>query len=517
MPGSAAMRRKGLESCLCAELRIALRARENHAALHKLEVGLARFSGLGWAFATAAMAAAPGAHGAENNPNLRPDQASFHDLYRQLVETDTTASVGSCTLAATQLQARLKQGGFADEQLHAFAPAENPKHGGVVLIWPGSEAKAAPLLLLAHLDVVEARREDWARDPFKLVDEDGYFYARGSVDDKAQAAIFTDSVIRLKAAGFKPRRTIKLALTCGEEGGAGSINGAGWLVRNHPEWLTAGFALNETGSGRVGPDGGPLTLGVQVGEKATRTFTLETFNKGGHSSTPVRDNAIYQLSEALLKVRDHTFPLRLTAVTTAYFAQMGKVMAPPMGPAMLALATNPADKAAEAVVSADRSYNSMLHTTCVGTMIEGGHAPNALPQHAAAKVNCRILPGETAEATEAALIGAIGDPGVKLTRSTGERTLAVPATLDPAVIGPMQKVAAKHFPGVPLIPMISTGATDNTFLGQLGIPAYGIPGLWGDPETAGTHGLNERMSKQALYRGRDYMFDLIKLYAEEGK
>jgi acetylornithine deacetylase/succinyl-diaminopimelate desuccinylase-like protein len=449
--------------------------------------------------------------------DLRPDQTRFLDLYRELVETNTTASQGSCTLAATQLQARLTKTGFAPADLHLFAPAENAKHGGLALTWSGSDAKAPALLLLAHLDVVEAKREDWERDPFKLVDEGGYYFARGSTDDKAQAAIFTDSLIRLKEQGFKPKRTIKLALTCGEEGGTGSINGAGWLVKNHPDWLSAGFALNEGGPGRMAPDGGPLSLGVQVGEKASRSYTLETFNKGGHSSVPVRDNAIYQLAEALLKIRDHGFPLRLTPVTSAFFARMGKLQPAPMGPAMLALVANPAEKAAEAVVSADRSFNSMLHTTCVGTLIDGGHALNALPQHAVARVNCRILPGDSEEATFAALTAAVGDAGVKISRSAGERTLAVPATLDPAVIGPMEKLAATHFPGVPLIPMISTGATDNTYLGQLGIPSYGIPGLWVDPETVGTHGLNERVSKQALYRGRDYMFDLIRTYAETAK
>ncbi|WP_246448580.1 M20/M25/M40 family metallo-hydrolase [Novosphingobium flavum] len=460
----------------------------------------------------ALIAAAPA-----QSQQFRADQAEFLDLYKELVETNTTASVGNCTLAATQLQARLSKAGFTPAEITAFAPAENPRHGGLSVVWTGSDARLAPLLLLAHLDVVEAKREDWERDPFKLVDEGGWYFARGSTDDKSQAAIFADTMIRLRAGGFRPRRTLKLALTCGEEGGAGSINGAGWLAEHRPDLLQAGFALNEGGPGRMAADGGPLSLGVQVGEKATRTFTLETFNKGGHSSVPVRDNAIYQLSDAMLKVRELKFPLRLTAVTTRYLAMMGKILPAPMGPAMLRLAADPGDGAAEAVVSSDRSFNSMLHTTCVVTMVEGGHATNALPQHAKATVNCRVLPGDSVEETAAALQRAIGDPGVKFTAASRERTLAVPPALDPAVIGPMEKLAKKHFPGVPLVPMISPGATDNTFLGPLGIPAYGIPGLWVDPETVGTHGLNERVSKQALYRGRDYMFDLIKTYAEGAK
>lgn len=450
--------------------------------------------------------------------SLRPDQQNFFELYKELVETNTTAWVGSCTQAAKQLEARLRQAGFGDAELFSYAPPENPRHGNLVATLAGSDRKAPAVLLLAHIDVVEANRADWERDPFKLTEEGDFYFARGSTDDKSQAAIFADTFIRLKQSGFKPRRTLKLALTCGEEGGVGSINGAEWLARNRPDLIAAGFALNEGGPGRMAADGGPLNLGVQVGEKAPRSFTLETTNKGGHSSVPVRDNAIYQLSDAVLKVRELKFPLRLAPVTKLYFQRMGALRKDAMGAAMIKLAADPTDSAAEALVSSDRSFNSMLHTTCVATEISGGHAINALPQRAKASINCRILPGETVEETEAALVRAIADPGVKITLvQEGLRTLAIPPTLDPAVIGPMERLVQKHFPGVPLIPMISTGATDSTWLGLVHIPTYGIPGLWTDPETVGTHGLNERVSIRALYQGRDYMFDLIKTYAAGGK
>jgi acetylornithine deacetylase/succinyl-diaminopimelate desuccinylase-like protein len=449
---------------------------------------------------------------------LRPDQQSFFELYKELVETNTTASVGDCTRAAGQLEARLRKAGFGDGELFSFVPPENPRHGSLVATFAGSDKNLPAVLLLAHIDVVEANRADWERDPFKLIEENGYYFARGSSDDKSQAAIFADSMIRLKQSGFKPRRTLKLALTCGEEGGTGAINGAEWLARNRPDLIAAGFALNEGGPGRMAADGGPINLGVQVGEKAPRSFTLETVNKGGHSSIPVRDNAIYQLADAALKIRELKFPLQLTPVTKLYFQRMGALRKDAMGTAMTKLAADPSDSAAEALVSSDRSFNSMLHTTCVATEISGGHAINALPQRARASVNCRILPGETVEATEAALVRAIADPGVKVTLvQEGLRTLAIPPTLDPAVMGPMERLVKKHFPGAPLIPMISTGATDSTWLGLVNIPTYGIPGLWNDPETVGTHGLNERVSIRALYQGRDYMFDLIKTYAEGGK
>lgn len=449
---------------------------------------------------------------------LRPDQQSFFDLYKELVETNTTPSVGDCTRAAAQLETRLRKAGFADGELFSYVPPENPRHGNLVATMTGRDRSLPAVLLLAHLDVVEANRADWDRDPFKLVEEGGFYFARGSTDDKAQAAIFTDTLIRLRQSGFIPRRTLKLALTCGEEGGPGSINGAEWLARNRPDLIAAGFALNEGGPGRMAADGGPLNLGVQVGEKAPRSFTLETANKGGHSSVPVRDNAIYQLADAVLKVRELAFPLRLTPVTRLYFQRMGILRKDAVGAAMVRLAADPSDSAAEALVSSDRSFNAMLHTTCVATEIGGGHAINALPQRARASVNCRILPGETVEDTEAALVRAIADPGVKITLvQEGLRSLAIPPKLDPAVMGPMEQLAKKHFPGVPLIPMISTGATDSTWLGLVHIPTYGIPGLWSDPETVGTHGLNERVSIRALYQGRDYMFDLIRTYAEGRK
>ncbi len=455
--------------------------------------------------------------GAAEAGTLRPDQSAFLDIYRELVETNTVFPNGSCTRAAQQVATRLKAAGFADKELTSFAPPEHEREGGLVAIWEGSDKAKPAMLLLAHIDVVEAKREDWVRDPFKLIEEDGHYYGRGTADDKAQAAIFTDAMIRLRQSGFKPKRTIKLALTCGEESAIGAVNGVGWLARNRPELIQAGFALNEGGSGRPGPDGGPLYLSVQVSEKAPRSFTLETTNPGGHSSVPVRENAIYELSEALLKVRDLRFPMRLTPVTQGYFAKMGALRKDAMGDAMRRLAADPQDKAAEATVSSDRSFNAMLRTTCVATLLAGGHALNALPQRATAKVNCRVLPGETGEQVQAAITAAIADPGLAITRITqGERTLAIPPPLDPKIIGPMEKVMAKHFPGVPLVPMMSTGATDSTWLGLVKVPTYGLPGLWNDPETSGTHGLNERMPIDALYRGRDYMFDLIKVYATGG-
>lgn len=452
---------------------------------------------------------------AETPASAHPDRSAFLSLYRELVETNTTYSAGDCTRAAKQLESRFREGGFTGSELTLYVPPDRPRDGGLVITWNGRSPTIPAMLLLAHIDVVEAKREDWVRDPFKLVEEDGYFYGRGASDDKAQAAIFADTLIRLRQARFRPNRTLKLALTCGEEtSNADVLNGAGWLVDHRPDLLKAGFALNEGGTGRGGPTAMPIYLGLGVGEKSPRNFAIEATNPGGHSSTPVRDNAIYQLAEGLLRLRDLQFPIHLNPVTRVYFEKMGALQHDGLGSAMREIARDPNSRSAEAVVSTDRAFNSMLRTTCVATLLTAGHAINALPQRATASVNCRIIPGETAEDVQATLERTVSGLGLKVTRLTAkERTLATPPPLDPKIAGPIEKIAAKHFPGVPVIPEMSTGASDATHLGRIGIPTYGVPGLWNEPETAGTHGLNERISVNSLYRGRDYLFDLIRYLA----
>ena len=444
----------------------------------------------------------------------RPDQAKFFELYKELVETNTVVNVGSCTQAAEQIATRLKAAGFKDDQLTLFATPEHPKDGGLVAVYPGTSKKAKPLLLLAHIDVVAAKREDWTRDPFKLVEENGYYYARGTSDDKAMAATWADTLIRFQQAGYKPKRTVKLALTCGEET-TWAFNGAEWLAKNKRDLIDAEFALNEGGGGKSDGHGKVLTQSIQVGEKAVQNYRLETTNPGGHSSIPVRENAIYDLADALVKIRDHEFPLELSDTTRAYFAKAGAARNDAMGKAMVAIAANPADKAAETLLNTDRIYHSMLRTTCVATLLEGGHANNALPQRAAANINCRIFPGHSVEETQKALAAAIGDAKVTIPLVPPVRPLAKPPTLDPKVVGPAEKLVAKYFPGVPLVPTMMTGATDGIFLEAVGIPTYGVPGAWGDPDGNGVHGLNERIEVRSLYTGRDYLFDLVKAYAEQ--
>jgi acetylornithine deacetylase/succinyl-diaminopimelate desuccinylase-like protein len=450
---------------------------------------------------------------------LRPDQKKFFDLYKELVETDTSvtsiasADNGGCTQAAAQIAARLKTAGFTDDRITLFSVPEHPKEGGIVAVYPGTSKTLKPILLLAHIDVVAAKRADWVRDPFKLVEEGGYYYARGIADDKMMAATWADTLIRFQQSGYKPARTVKMALTCGEETDT-AFNGAQYVANNKRDLIDAEFALNEGGGGDTDGKGKIIDQGIQVGEKIYQDYKLVATNPGGHSSQPVRDNALYAMSEALLKVRDHEFPQEFSDTTRVFFERAGAARKDDLGNAMMALAKDPNDAKAAALVNTDKGYHSMLRTTCVGTMIEGGHAVNALPQRAEANVNCRIFPGHTPAEIQQQLAAAINDPGISIDMARKDKPLAKVPALDPAIVGPMEKLSAKYFPGVPVIPSMSTGATDGLYLSAVGIPTYGVPGAWSDPDGNGVHGLNERLEVRSVYVGRDYLYDLVKALAK---
>ena len=445
---------------------------------------------------------------------LRPDQAEFRGLYKELVETNTTLSAGSCTLAAERMAARLRSAGIPDSQITLFSVPEHPKDGGLVAIYPGTDKKLKPMLLLAHIDVVEAKREDWTRDPFTLIEENGQFYARGASDDKAQAAVWTDTLVRFAKERYKPVRTVKMALTCGEET-SGAFNGAEWLSKNKRDLIDGAFALNEGGGGRSDANGKLMVQTIQVGEKVYQDFTLTATNEGGHSSSPVRDNAIYAMADAMTKIRDHEFALEFNDTTRTFFTKAGPLYPGAIGKAMAALAANPKDQAAEAVVGQDRSLHSMLRTTCVPTLVQGGHALNALPQRVTVNVNCRMFPGRTSGETQAELAQVIGNPAITIEQRVKDKPFAKVPPLNPAIIGPMQQLSAKYFPGVPVIPTISTGASDGIYTAAVGIPTYGVPGIWVDSKMNNIHGLNEHMEVRSLMEGRDYLYALVKLLASK--
>jgi acetylornithine deacetylase/succinyl-diaminopimelate desuccinylase-like protein len=449
-------------------------------------------------------------------PKTDPTLPAFRALYKELVETRSPASVGGCTQAAQQIAARMKAAGFADSQLTVFAPPEHPKYGGLVAVFPGTDPKAKAVLLLAHLDVVEAKREDWTRDPFTLIEEGGFFYGRGTMDDKAQAAIWADTLIRYRQEGYRPKRTIKMALTCGEEGG-GPLNGAAWLVQNKRELIDAAFALNEGAGGQLDDAGRRVAHTVEAGEKTSQSFTLEVTNPGGHSSRPVPDNAIYRLADALEKIRGYEFPVMLNDANRGYLTRMSKVVGGAQGAAMAALVANPADREADATLSKDPSLHTMLRTTCVATMLSAGHAQNALPQRATANINCRIFPGVSRDQVREKLVEVIGDPKVsvsKITVSRGEPNAAAPP-LTPQVMGPIEKISQAMWPGVPVVPILQAGATDGIALTAGAIPTYGVSGIFLEPNLGNIHGLNERVGVQSLYEGREFLYRLVKAYADQ--
>jgi acetylornithine deacetylase/succinyl-diaminopimelate desuccinylase-like protein len=441
------------------------------------------------------------------------DEIAFRVLYKQLVEINTTLSTGSCTDAAKAMQARLVEGGLPAADTQVLVPPERPKDGNLIATLKGSDPAAEAILLLAHLDVVEAKREDWIRDPFTLVEEDGWFYARGASDDKAMAAVFTDSLIRYTREGFKPRRDIRLALTCGEET-SDTFNGVSWLLEQHPETMKAAFAVNEGAGGELDASGKPAALQVQAGEKQYKDFKLETTDVGGHSSRPKKDNPIYALSAALGKIAAYQFPIALNDATRGYFNAQIELAPPAVAADIKAVLRDPPDAAAASRLwSVNPGWNSMLRTTCVATMVDAGHAPNALPQRASANVNCRILPGVPVVAVKNTLSHLVGNDGLAITETGAvEPTASVPPLTD-AIMDPVRQVADTIWPGVTIVPTMSTGATDGRFLNAAGTPTYGISGMFHDAEGSRAHGLNERIRVKSLLDGRRFLYELVKLYA----
>lgn len=449
-----------------------------------------------------------------DTPAMSPDLVAFRALYKELVETNTSLSAGSCTLAAERMAAHLKAAGYSDADLHLFTAPDHPKEGGLVAILAGRDPKARPVLMLAHLDVVEAKREDWTRDPFVLVEENGNFYARGVADDKEMAAIWVDTLVRYKQEGYRPKHTLKMALTCGEETN-GAFNGAQYLATHERALIDAAFALNEGGGGLLDAEGKPIFQGIQVGEKLSQNYTLEVTNRGGHSSRPLPDNAIYHLANALTRIQAHQLSVTFNETTRDYFTRLIPTRTPEEQQALTALLKDPSNEPARALLERDPDINSILHTNCVATLLSAGHATNALPQRATANVNCRIFPGTSAATVRQTLDQVIADASVHVSLREVRNAPAPPPPLDPKVLGPAEKLATEMWPGTPQLRLMSAGATDGAFLTPVGIPTYGISGDFGDPDGNGVHGLNEYLRVKVVYQCRDYLYRLMKIYGEQ--
>ncbi len=439
-------------------------------------------------------------------------RAMAHDIFKQLIEINTTDSIGSTTEAAQAMAQRLLDAGFTKADVVVLGP--NDRKGNMVARYRGKPgSKLRPLLIIGHLDVVEARRDDWTTDPFKFVEQDGYYYGRGTQDMKEDDAILVTDFIRMRKEGFVPERDIILALTADEEGG--KSNGVDWLLRNHRDLIDAEFVLNPDSGGVSMDHGKPLAVEFEATEKLYADFQVLATNPGGHSSLPKPDNAIYHVADALGVLEKSPFPFELNAVTREYFGQMAKIETGQNADDLRAILANPPDPAAIERLSKDARYNSTMRTTCVATMLSGGHAPNALPQSAEANVNCRIFPGHSQEEIRLQLVQLFNDPKLSVRYRSDARELSdhgsdrkamVPPPLRTDVMTSLRKVAAKLWPGAPVIPNMQTGSSDSIYTMSAGIPSYGISGIAVDRDDIRAHGKDERVKADSYYTAVEFYY-----------
>jgi acetylornithine deacetylase/succinyl-diaminopimelate desuccinylase-like protein len=426
------------------------------------------------------------------------------ELLRELVEINTSLSVGNTTTAAEAMAARLRAAGFAEPDLFVGGPSHD--RGNLVARLRGRNPSMEAVLLLAHLDVVEADPADWTVPPFTFIERDGYFYGRGVLDDKDEAAIHVANLIRLKREGMVPERDLIVALTADEEGG--DRNGVVWLLEHHRDRIQSAYALNEGGGGAI-QDGRRIAHNVQASEKVFFSFTFEARNRGGHSSLPVKKNAIYDLSRALVAVQEHDFPVMLNEVTRAYFERTAEIVGGAQGAAMRRVLQNPTDEAAVAVLAPEAVYNARLRTTCVATMLDGGHAENALPQRATATVNCRVLPNQDPAEVQAKLAALAAPFDVEVAEMAAPMP-SPPSPLTPALLSEIEEVTEEMWPGVPVVPVMSTGATDALYLRNAGIPVYGVSGVFYDVDDSRMHGQDERILASSFFEAQEFMYRLLR-------
>jgi acetylornithine deacetylase/succinyl-diaminopimelate desuccinylase-like protein len=404
------------------------------------------------------------------------------------------------------MAARLKAAGFPPADVQVLAP--HPRKGNLVARFRSSGGRK-PVLLLAHLDVVEARGEDWSFDPFRFIERDGYFYGRGTSDDKAMVAIWVANLIRYKQEGFQPDRDLIVCLTADEE--TGNFNGVAWLLKHHRNLIDAEYCINEGGDGEI-KNGKRILIEVQASEKVYLSFRLEVKNPGGHSSLPVKDNAIYHLAEGLVRLAKYEFPVKLNDLTRTFFTRMSKIETGQVAADMKAVTQVPPAPSAVSRLARLPYYNAMMRTTCVATRLEAGHADNALPQTARAVVNCRVLPGEPLEEIRQTLVRVLANEKIVVSpiSGAGAGVASPPSPLKPEIIEPIEKTTAALWPGIPVIPQMSTGASDGLYLRNVGIPTYGVSGLFIDINDIRAHGKDERIGVKEFYEGQEFLYRLVK-------
>jgi len=431
------------------------------------------------------------------------DQRLARDIYKEMIEIKSGFTTGSTTPVVDAVARRLRAAGFPESDI--FIGGAIPTKANLVVRYRGA-GKLKPILLLAHTDVVEAKREDWSMDPFVFTEKDGYFYGRGTADDKAQAAIWVANLIRYKREGYKPDRDLIVALTADEEGG-GPYNGVSWLIKNHRNLIDAELCLNEGGRGEM-VKGKRISNSVQAAEKWYLDLRLEVRNKGGHSSQPVPDNAIYHLANALVRISQLGFPMKVNEVTRAYFAGMAKLDSTGAAPDLAKVAAGD-QEAMQRISKASPAWNSMLRTTCVATLLEGGHAHNALPQLAAANINCRVQPDDSLEYVMDTLKKTIADDQVKISIDNQEEN-SPGSPLKPELMRALSRLTDTMWPGVVVLPTMSTGASDGRMLRAAGIPTYGVQGFFGERDDNRAHGRDERMLVTSFYEGQTFLYEIVK-------
>jgi acetylornithine deacetylase/succinyl-diaminopimelate desuccinylase-like protein len=430
------------------------------------------------------------------------------DIFKQLVEINTTDSVGSTTIAASAMAKRLLDAGFPASDVQVLGP--NERKGNMVARIHGTGAKK-PLLFICHLDVVEARREDWSMDPFQFIEKDGYFYGRGTGDIKDGDAFLVTTFLRLKQEHYQPDRDLILALTADEEGGAS--NGVAWLIKNHRDLIDAEYVINPDAGDFELDDGKHLLVGIQASEKLYQDFDLKVSSPGGHSSLPTSENAIYQLAAGLTRLEKYQFPFELNEVTREYFTREATIVGGQTGADMQGILKTPPDPEALARLSAIPYYNARIRTTCVPTRLDGGHANNALPGMARANVNCRILPGHSPDEIESTLVEVLGDSHIVVTHAPGLASSGIPnppSPLRPDLMAALKKVASEMWPGIPIVPVMDAGASDGAISRAAGLPTYGLPGLFMDVDDDRSHGRDERVRVASFYDGVDFYYRLVK-------
>jgi acetylornithine deacetylase/succinyl-diaminopimelate desuccinylase-like protein len=443
---------------------------------------------------------------AQTQRTLSTNDQRARDIFEQLININTTGSSGSTTVAATAMAKRLTDAGFPAADVQVIGPADSKNHN-LVARFRGTGTQK-PILMLAHLDVVEAKREDWSLDPFTFTEQDGFFYGRGTMDVKDGDAILVATFARLKQEGYRPNRDLILALTTGEEGGS-DYNGVEWLLANHRDLIDAAYVINMDAGDPVILNGKRLMRTVQASEKVYVTLKLEVHNPGGHSSLPPKDNAIYRLAAALGRLSAYEFPAQLNEITRASFTRWSQLQQGTLAADMAAVARPSPDSAAIRRLS-DLSplYNAQLRTTCVATELAGGHAENALPQMASATVNCRMLPGTPSEEVQRTLRTVVNDTAVAVSVVTAA-VPSPPSSLVPEIMGPIERVT-KRLWNIPVVPVMETGATDGLYFRNAGVPVYGISGVFVDINDIRAHGRDERIGVQDYYDGAEYIYQLVK-------